>query len=187
MSSIVPRALLRDKVARMDANRLARLTEKQRECLRLVSRHQSSKMMAPLLGITPEAVDQRLKTAVRLLGVASRYEAALLLAEHEGGPTYQRTVYDAPDLAGPAASGTVSASEGDRRSEGDRLEEERAVYEPPAPIQPRSSRLPLPMERGRRNDLGLWQRLAWVVAIAIGAALSFGAFLAGLRALAQLT
>jgi DNA-binding CsgD family transcriptional regulator len=168
----------------MDADRLARLTEKQRECLRLVSRHKSSKMIAPLLGITPEAVDQRLKTAVRLLGVASRYEAALLLAEHEGDATYQRTVYDAPDLAASAVPGTVGASAGDR---GDRLEEERAAYEPPAPIQPRSSRLPLPMERGRRNDLDLWQRLAWVVAIALGAALSFGAFLAGLRALAQLT
>lgn len=171
----------------MDADRLARLTEKQRACLRLVSRHKSSKMIAPLLGITPEAVDQRLKTAVRILGVATRYEAALLLAEHEGGQAYQRVVYDAPELAAPAAPGAVGASAGDRRSNGDRLEEERARYEPPAPTQPRSSRLTLPVERGRRNDLGLWQRLAWVVAIAIGAALSFGAFLAGLRALAQIT
>ena len=43
----------------MDTDRIARLTDKQRECLRLVNLHQSSKMIAPLLGITPEAVDQR--------------------------------------------------------------------------------------------------------------------------------
>lgn len=171
----------------MDADRLARLTEKQRACLRLVNRHKSSKMIAPLLGITPEAVDQRLKTAVRILGVASRYEAALLLAEHEAGQTYQQTVYGPPDIAAPGNPGTVSPSARDGQNEHERLGEDRAEYHPPASPRPGSSRLPLPMERGRRNDLKLWQRFGWVLAIAIGAALTFGAFLAGLQALAQLT
>ncbi|MEA3043141.1 MAG: hypothetical protein QOH47_979 [Sphingomonadales bacterium] len=171
----------------MDADRLARLTEKQRACLRLVNRHKSSKMIAPLLGITPEAVDQRLKTAVRILGVASRYEAALLLAEHEGGQTYERTVYGAPDIAAPADPATIAPSAKDRRDEGGELREDRADYKPSAPARHGSSQLPLPMERGRRNDLALWQRFGWVAAIAIGAALTFGAFLAGLQALAQLT
>lgn len=171
----------------MDQDRLARLTEKQRACLRLVNRHKSSKMIAPLLGITPEAVDQRLKTAVHILGAASRYEAALLLAEHEGQGAYERAIYQAPDIASPPASATIPPSANDGREEDDELREDRADYKPPDSHQRGSSRLPLPMERGRRNDLTLWQRFGWVVAIAIGAALTFGVFLAGLQALAELT
>ena len=151
----------------MDDDRLDRLTEKQRECLRLVNQHKSSKMIAPLLGVTPEAVDQRLKTAVRVLGVTNRFEAALLLARHEN-MTYQQTVYGALDVAAPPALATMPPSASDERDS--ELGEDRAEYEPPPSPDRGSSKLPLPMERGRRNDLGLLQRFAWVCAIAIAAA-----------------
>src|SRR5688572_25598825 len=69
----------------MGEDRFAQLTEKQRECLRLVLRNHSSKEIARELGIGVHAVDQRLKSAMKTLGVSSRAEAARLLAAHEGG------------------------------------------------------------------------------------------------------
>ena len=67
----------------MNAGRLNRLTDKQRECLRLVYAHMSSKEIAPLLGVEPGTVDQYVKAAMRVLGVSDRRAAAKMLAEHE--------------------------------------------------------------------------------------------------------
>ena len=60
----------------MDADRLARLTDKQRACLRLVYAHMSSKEIAPHLGVEPGTVDQYIKAAMRILGVSDRRAAA---------------------------------------------------------------------------------------------------------------
>ena len=98
----------------MTADRLARLTEKQRVCLRMVYMHMSSKEIARELGIGADAVDQRLKTAMRTLGVESRVDAARLLAEHEGAMTYQRPVYQPSDVVPDAVLPTL----GPRANEG---------------------------------------------------------------------
>ena len=63
--------------------RLERLSAAQRQSLRLVYRHHNSKEQARLLGISPHTVDERIKGALRILGVASRFEAARMLAEVE--------------------------------------------------------------------------------------------------------
>ena len=73
----------RNKRARDERERLARLTDKQRECLRLVYAHMSSKEIAPLLGVEPGTVDQYIKAAMRILGVSDRRAAAKMLAEQE--------------------------------------------------------------------------------------------------------
>ena len=62
--------------------RIARLTDGQRECLLLVAQMHSSKEIARLLGKSPHTVDERLKKAAAALGVASRFEAARLYVEH---------------------------------------------------------------------------------------------------------
>src|SRR5687768_5922701 len=61
-----------------------RLTPREREILRLVDRHLSSKQIARELGIRKDTVDEHLDKARSRLGVASRFEAARLLAESEG-------------------------------------------------------------------------------------------------------
>lgn len=68
----------------MDADRLARLTEQQRACLRFAFAHMSPADIAPHLGITPDLVEREIRTAMRTLGVADRRAAARMLAEHEG-------------------------------------------------------------------------------------------------------
>lgn len=67
----------------VENDRIARLTEQQRVCLRMVYSHLTSKEIAPRLGIEPNSVDQHIKAAMRTLGVSDRRTAALILAEHE--------------------------------------------------------------------------------------------------------
>lgn len=68
------------------------LTVKQRECLLLVSQGYSSKHIAIELGISRHTVDQRLDTARRSLGVATRRDAARKFAQSNRAP--QPSIYE---------------------------------------------------------------------------------------------
>jgi len=74
---------------------LARLTDNEKECLRRRLRQQTAKEMALELGVSPHAVEKRLKMARTKLGLSSSLEAARLVVASEG---YQRTGPQAPDL-----------------------------------------------------------------------------------------
>jgi DNA-binding CsgD family transcriptional regulator len=85
------------------ADRVAKLSGAQCDCLRLVAEHRSSKEIARLLMISPHTVDQRLKRAANILAVDSRFEAARMFAsyERENGLSrrlYESLVYQSPDL-----------------------------------------------------------------------------------------
>jgi DNA-binding CsgD family transcriptional regulator len=140
----------------MNANRLARLTEQQRVCLRLVFAHMTSKEIAPQLGIEPGSVDQHIKAAMRTLDVPDRRSAARMLAEFEG-------------MAQPALV----------------MREEQKGFEA-RPVRPAGLRLPLPFWGVRPADLTPLQRLAWIFALMMAIAFAFGVFLAGLEALSRI-
>jgi DNA-binding CsgD family transcriptional regulator len=183
---------LGENVGKMDIDPIARLTEGQRDCLRRVLMHMSSKDIARELDISPHTVDQRLRVAIQTLGVASRFEAARLLAQYERPDLYQASVYQPPYVA-PAAPQPILAPTGnheDRRygqSLGDNmLREEQAAFQASSWRMAPPLRLPVPMAGGERNDLGYLSRVGWILAIAVGTALSFGALLAGLDALSRL-
>jgi len=95
----------------MESDRLARVPEGQRACLRLVLRHMSSKEIGRTLGISSHTVDQRLKQAMRTLGASSRVEAARMLAALEGGAGYQPLVYQMADIDPEPASPAPSLPE----------------------------------------------------------------------------
>jgi DNA-binding CsgD family transcriptional regulator len=175
----------------MDADRLARLTEKQRQCLRMVYLHMQSKEIAPVLGIEPGSVDQHIKDAMRILGVGSRRSAALILAEHEGLGATQPLVHQPLGIAAPAAPETMASStEDERQQSGDDLvgamREEQSAYEAVPTLRPGKFTLPLPIRGGRPSDLTPLQRLGWIIAIILVIALTFGVFVAGLEALSRL-
>lgn len=65
------------------SSRLATLSDRQREILRLVSRDVNSKEIARELGLSDETVKNHIKAAMRRLGVSSRFDAARLLRMHE--------------------------------------------------------------------------------------------------------
>jgi len=171
----------------MDSVRIARLTEQQRICLRHVYAHLTSKEIAPLMGIEPNSVDQHIKAAMRVLGVGDRRSAAIMLAEHEGGRSFQPLVYQSLGVAmAPEPSPFISPSESGRHGgfAGQAIREEQAAFMAASPV--RIPTLPLPIGGARPNDLGWATRLAWIAGIAIGIALAFGALVAGVEALVRL-
>ena len=173
----------------MDAERLNKLNEAQRTCLRMVFMHMSSKDIARELGISPHTVDQRLKAAIQILGVDSRVEAARMLARHEGGGTYQPLVYQTPDIAPPPDFPPIPilVEHGDADNHpGRAMREDQAAFDAAFRSSQSSMTLPLPVGGATPDDLKPRQRLGWAVAIMFGVVLTFGVFVTGLEALSRL-
>lgn len=178
---------------------VARLSDGQRDCLRLVLRHMTSKDIARVLDISPHTVDMRVRTAMRTLRVASRIDAARLLADGES--SYQPLIYQRPQLAGTAAAGEVAVPVGATSDDPAQLHSDtwpRPEADSPAggPPRPAGGRfgegyrdtvtLASSLPWGDRNRLTPGARLAWIAMIAIGSALGFGAILTALEALKKL-
>ncbi len=166
----------------MEQGTLGRITDGQRDCLRLVLDHKSSKDIARELGISPHTVDQRLRTAIRTLGVGNRFEAARLYASSDSGQPYQRAVYQPPHVATAALAATLDVPIGNAtgRTGGGQVGGFRSPGERPA------WPLPFPTRQGEKNELSVAARLMWIMVIAVATALAFGGILAGLEALAAL-
>jgi DNA-binding CsgD family transcriptional regulator len=167
------------------------LGEGQRDCLRLVVQHRTSKQIARELGISSHTVDQRLKAAMRILRVSARVEAAQILAAYEQGELYQSLVHQSPDIAQSSIPAMMLPPIDYRELhptdiDGNAVHDVLASRQSLRDIASTSSSWPLPMYVGERNDLSLIYRLGWIFAIAVIAALAFGMILAGLDALARL-
>lgn len=206
-----PHSMRRDHVARSLVNDLvAQLTDGQRDCLRLVYRHMTSKDIARALDISPHTVDMRLRTAMKTLAVASRIDAARVLVDAEGqSDVYQSLIYQSPDVADDADTVTMAApvSTNDQTADQQILPRFSPVHEPPAGGPPRpagasfdddakmsgydrddelSAARVEALPWGRRNTLSPGARIAWIAGIAIGSSLAFGALIGALEALKNL-
>lgn len=168
----------------MDMDRLARLTERERAYLRLVSTAMSSKEIALQFGIGPGTVDKALKSAMAKLGTSSRRAAARLLTEAERGqklaPQPQRLVQDGD----PVIMG-LSSTDRDwlpRSTSSEAVREEQAPYWATAarwegvPVQ--GLRFPFPRHEGERNDLTITHRLLWIGGLTLGIVLVLAALIA---------
>ena len=169
------------------AERVARLSAGQIDCLRLVDQHLSSKEIAAELKISPHTVDQRIRQALAILGVERRTQAARLVAQFSG--PYQRLIHQSPHIPGHPNSSHPRAAVSHQIRHADRaggagdagfLTEQR-----PASFWP-SLQPPYATRSNPRNEMSVGQRLFWIAAIAIGAAFSAGMYLAGLESLARL-
>ncbi len=199
---------------------LALLTDGQRDCLRLVYNHMTSKDIARILNVSPHTVDMRLRTAMRTLNVTNRIEAARLLVQEESGgittpDAYQPLIYQASELADPPAAATMTSPGSNDGSDGESLfnRSDNPVVDPPVNGPPRLADAsvlsetmswtkatdvgsfdpgvdirPMVWSRpwGARNDLAIGARLAWIITIAVGSALAFGAVLSAMAALKSL-
>jgi DNA-binding CsgD family transcriptional regulator len=169
-------------------HRVARLSEGQRECLRMVYRHMETKEIARSLGISPDGVTQRIKAAMRILGVDRRRDAALILAEAEGTESYPPLVYPPRDIAiAPDPATFTPSTEGRRQAAfGGAMRDQQAIFEvfptsPPDPLK-----LSLPIRGGKPSDLSTAKRLGWIFGLILLIALAFGVFVTGFEALSRL-
>ena len=123
--------------------RLASLTTAEREALRLLLRHTDVNLVARALNISTSAVDKRLQSARRKLGVTRSLDAALLLAQEEGDTG--RTVQVALSPAGGTA----------------------AVPANPVPSEVGGGYWPMPFPTNGRpwNTMPIWVRLIAMVGL----------------------
>lgn len=163
----------------MDALGIARLTEAQRVALRLFMERKTAKQIALELGVTPKAVELRLKGARDALGVSSSAEAARILAAAEADPTYRETLGGSSEVApgGVSLSPDRLGSESGRMYQTDDrkvLSEARAAFEhQPIRLQPGLG-WPFPPKGDGRNELSLGARLLWPFLAICGIGVSVG-------------
>ncbi len=176
----------------MNDPEITKLNNGQRDCLRLVCAHLNSKEIGRELNISPHTVDQRLRQAMRIMGANSRFEAARKFAEQEGINPYQPLIYQSSDIAISQQSASLgSSAKQERNFENDLIEDVSTVEGGSAALAIQHSdtkrrRFPFPQYRGEKNELTTFERLGWIIVIAIGSAVSFGGILAGLEALSRL-
>jgi DNA-binding CsgD family transcriptional regulator len=169
------------------AERVARLSPGQLDCLRLVDQHLSSKEIAAELGISPHTVDQRIRQSLQILGVARRAQAARIVAQY-CGPS-QRLIHQSSYIPAERQTGHPEAAVRNQIRHADRAGEAGGpgFLTEQRPASFRSSlQLPFATRSNPRNEMSVGQRLFWIAAIAIGAAFSAGMYLAGLESLVRL-
>ena len=163
----------------------ARLSPRERECLRLVPELRSSKAIAQRLGLTPDTTAQYIKSAMRKLGASDRYEAARLAAALDLGTS-------APPVAGGLPSqGMGGGEEGGSEPTGrhEPAPEKPALHEEVMPFSAWPSDRAGTGDRtqlrqgGVRNALSVRQRLARYVFYGTMVLLAFLGFCAGLLVL----
>lgn len=140
---------------------LERLTDPQRDVLRLVWRGYDSKEIGRQLGVSHYAINRRIERAVQILGARHRREAARLLAEHDG-VTCERIACEPLHLPKPP---------------------EFAIVERPDKATDGSFPWPFATS-GRPDGLGVRERLFWaLLGIPVIVMLAWGVFLSGVGAL----
>ena len=145
---------------------LNKLSAAQVETLQHVYAHRSSKEIARIMGVSPHTVDERLRRAIRILGVNSRIEAARLVAGNTEPETYQPLIYQPPQLA-------VAT---------DALDDQAALGRK---VQPGTISIgyPFPTKARPTNTYGLRARIIWPILIAFGTIMAFAALYAVLLGL----
>jgi DNA-binding CsgD family transcriptional regulator len=193
-----------------------KLSDGQKDCLRLVMLHFSSKEIARKLGISPHTVDKRLKQAILLMGVGSRVEAARILAESEdtvftsnileipacahlhrsttskrAEMRYQSLVYQRPDLSPNPIPGNYQSSPGEWNpaagKAGNVLQEEQAVFNSRPDWQYKTGLMGLVSGNGfQTNSLKMPGRLLAMSAMVAGSILVFAVFVSVIEGLSRL-
>ena len=155
------------------AERVARLSRGQLDCLLLVDQHLSSKEIAAELQISPHTVDQRIRGALHALGVERRTQAARIVARHQ--EPYQRLIHQSPYVESAALEGQSVGAVSHQIRHADRAGE---AGNPDLNTEQRPestwSSLPLPFATRShpRNEMSVGLRLLWIFLIATGAAFS---------------
>lgn len=155
---------------------LDRLTERQRECLRLLFDHFKPGEIAEQLGISTDRVNQHLKAARERLGVSRSIDAARILASAERGPSQIVGAQSVGLASGASRSDQAPSSGADRVQEAYAvLAEAHAPYRVEHVMAPSEPLWPVSTSARPFNELRWYQRLGWAVAIALAGTVLAGA------------
>jgi DNA-binding CsgD family transcriptional regulator len=164
---------------------IEKLSDAQRECLRLVNVHLTSKEIALRLDVSRHTVDQRIDLACEKLGVSTRKEAARLFA------AYDPIIYEPLDIADVATDASafpdLEYRETNSANVADYILRDTARLSSTdgfADLQPIA--LPLPRKRGDANALSIKARLIWAALICSGGIMISGALIAALETLGRI-
>ena len=166
-------------------DQMKKLSVGQRDCLRLVNQHRSSKEIARILQISRHTVDQRLALACRILNSGSRREAARLFA------AYDPIIYEVSHIAdgvldAPAFPDIEYGEEQQEQNRNQVVQDADAPYFAHDLINTRHVALPFPLNRGDENDLTIRQRMTWAAVIFGASILVSGILIVALEALGRL-
>lgn len=160
---------------------IAKLTNAEREVLWLWHGRASAKEIAIQLGITHWAVNERLRSARRRLGVGDSSEAARLLVEDADAGAYNRVVYNAQTIAGDDETGPDKSRERQQATAaGKAVREVQADYFVSPFVNRLGFRLPFPTHGETRNELTAKERLLWIagcalcIIVAVGTLITIG-------------
>ena len=168
-----------------------KLTEAQLMCLRLVNQHQTSKHIAIALGISHHTVDQRISRACKTLSVATRGEAARLVAAHDAARGYEPFIYEPPHIA--VADQNASAfftsnnvEEVAPETEAYVLNDTMVSFDHSKHTSRVSWQFLFPSRWGETNDLTIPKRLAAALAVCVTCLMVAGITIASLEGLSRL-
>ena len=147
----------------MDSERLDRLSERQKQCLRLVRGGYTTKEIADTLSTSPNAIDKSIKLAMAKIGVDRRSLAARALAVHESGDGagtgYQQLGPPPPDLPDMLAGRNIGGSPR-HEAIAPVVQEERAIFE--AVLDPPGRPVPPDNRKGESGGRGLGDTVSGV-------------------------
>jgi DNA-binding CsgD family transcriptional regulator len=180
--------------------RLAKLSDGQRDCLHLVGQYMSSKEIARVLGISPHTVDQRLKRATAQLEVTSRFDAARAYmqnapsteSDQAAAPLCDDLVYQHSGLFDPCDSTMIAPSPDTLNRSGDGASDELHDYQEryfanALQRDTRSSIWSVLVEEGRENQLSAQARIVVMILIAACAVFGFAALISVAEGLSRLS
>jgi DNA-binding CsgD family transcriptional regulator len=146
-----------------------KLNAAQVETLRHVLAHLSSKEIARIMGVSPHTVDERIRRAIRTLGVSTRVEAARMVAARESDSPYQALIYQ-PSRLGHADQTIETVVVPAKTTAGGFL----------------SIGYPFPTQDRPTNTHGLRERILWPILIAFGTIMAFAALYTVLLGLGEM-
>jgi DNA-binding CsgD family transcriptional regulator len=115
------------------AVKLDRLTQSERECLRMVAQHMRSKEIARSRGTSPYTVNRQIESACKKLGAATRQDAARIWISVEGEPPTPMPSDSAYDSLGivnvPSNASVDEATEASRNDHNDDIDHDTGDHQ----------------------------------------------------------
>ena len=147
----------------MGANRVADLSDRQLECMRLVARHKSPEDIAEQLGISPKTVQYHVREAIKKLGARGRKKACEMMIDLDCLPP-EKITGEIPrvDFEAPIYSTVHAELEG--RSQLESVASNDRLIDSWPPVLTQDS----PKERGHDHVIKALKGVALVVAITVG-------------------